>query len=94
MGTTGPQKPWWLDPFGLPPGWKQARLRADRPLRTAEIWIFRLCLLAYPVVALLLIVKLQNWGGAGGALTPLFILSFLPRHQRRQVLGQRSGPGA
>jgi hypothetical protein len=79
-----------MDPFGLPPAWERARQRSDQPLSAVQIWVFRLCLLTYPVLALAALGKFHSWGGLGGAITPLFMLSLMPTAQRRQILRRRS----
>jgi hypothetical protein len=87
---------WWLEPFGLPPRWEQ-RLAAGgvSEFTRVEVVSLRICLVAFPMLAVAAGVLGGQWGGLGGALFPWLQLTMQPRHLRRQVLGLRPvGPPA
>lgn len=84
-------RPWWREPFGLPPGLER-RLVAQgaRNLRPWEVRFYRIYLPLFPAVGIVSGFRYELYGTLLMALAlPALNWLGLPDHQRRQVLGTR-----
>ena len=89
-GTTVEQdlvmaKPWWQEPFGMPPSLVRRR---ERRLKPWETNLMRVYLVAFPLLVLIVAIRGRIYGMLTSVLIPLMQWHVTPDHQRRQILGR------
>lgn len=79
-------KPWWKDPFGIPPWMVRERTRLLRPW---EVTMARLYFPLAPIVVFALAIRFGSPGTWPAVLLPIFQWFGTPRQQKDQILGRR-----